>query len=189
MNRACLISTLALLGAFAAACGEEPPKPAAAKGPKPAAAADAPAPSKAAAAADAGTAAGPEYLYAYNPMGKRDPFRTFVVTGPKSVDVGCNEPLCLWNLEQLSLVAVVSGEANPMAMMEDPQRIGHVARRNTRVGKQGGKVTQILRDCIVVTEYWMSPDGKYNPNPVKLCVKTDKRYVPVPNLLNPQERF
>ncbi|MFZ5468524.1 MAG: pilus assembly protein PilP [Myxococcota bacterium] len=131
------------------------------------------------------------YQYAYNPLGKRDPFRAYTpdLQGPSVEMTLCNEPLCQWDLDQLSLVAVVSGDANPLAMLEDPAKIGHMVRRNGRVGRQGGKVTQILRDCIVITEYWTGPDGKINPNPVKVCIKGEQAMSPMLDLLNPQKRY
>lgn len=164
---------------FAAACGSEgggaAPPPVAKKGP-------------AAGGVDAGTI---EIIssvpYLYNPVGKRDPFRNLIdeirAERSSTEKVLCNEPLCGYDLEQLTLVAVVSGDANPVAMVEDPAKVGHVVHRNSRVGKQGGKVTQIQRDCVVVTEYFQTPDGKVNPNRVNICIKADKRSVPVLDLL------
>jgi type IV pilus assembly protein PilP len=167
---------LVLLGALAsllAACGDDPaPAAPAAAAPKPKAAAPAAAPA-------GSTAEASQYVYSYNPVAKRDPFRSPLGDEkPKPGEAGaaaevCPEPLCAFDLEQLALVAVVSGDANPVAMVEDPQRTGHIVHRNTRIGKQGGKVTQILRDCIVITEYFLTPDGKKNPNRVNLCVKQE----------------
>lgn len=173
------------LGALCwAACGEDPAPKAAAPAVKKAAAA---APKDAPAEATTRIL----YEYAYNPLGKRDPFRPYVEQqragdGDRSP---CNEPLCQWDLDQLNLVAVVSGDANPLAMLEDPQKTGHIVRRETRVGKQGGKVTQILRDCLVVTEYWNGPDGKRNPNPVKVCVKTEQAKASMVDLFNPAKTY
>lgn len=167
------------LAITAAACGDDP-APAAAPTPTPAA--DAPKP-RAAPTADAGTdsAEAVQYTYSYNPVGKRDPFRS-PIDEPKKpgekgvVDTGlCPEPLCQFDLEQLTLVAVVSGDANPVAMLEDGNKVGHIIRRNTKVGKQGGKVSQILRDCIEVTEFFLTPDGKKVPNRVQICVKKDEK--------------
>lgn len=143
---------------------------------------------KAAAVPDAGTSIVSTVPYLYNPVAKRDPFRNLLdepksTTGERNPDGMCNEPLCTFDLDQLTLVAVVSGDANPVGMLEDPTKIGHLVHRNSRVGKQGGKVTQIQRDCVVVTEYFQSPDGKVNPNKVNLCIKSDKRSVPVLDLL------
>ena len=172
---------LFVVGATAAlgACGEDAPPPPAA--PPAAAVAAKPKPvAVAPVSADGGTqppAEVVEYSYTYNPVGKRDPFRSPIDEPKKAgekIDVGlCPEPLCQFDLDQLTLVAVVSGDANPVAMLEDGKRIGHIVRRNTKVGKQGGKVTQILRDCIEVTEYFMTPDGKKVPNRVQMCVKKE----------------
>lgn len=146
----------------------------------------------AAVAADGGVAiaaATPaNYIYSYNPVGKRDPFRNFLkdmtAGGPSFKQSVCSEPLCQFDLDQLTLVAVVSGDANPIAMLQDTSGTGFVVRRNSKVGKQGGKVTQILRDCVVVTEYFQTPDGKVNPNKVDICVKKDEKAAQLLDLLN-----
>src|SRR6185295_12013708 len=114
------------------------------------------APKKAPAAAPAAAPVAPvsAYQYAYNPLGKRDPFRSPLEDlrnqAQGSQVETCSEPLCQWDLDQLILVAVVTGDANPIAMVEDPQGRGYIIKRNTKIGKQGGKVTQILRDSVTV---------------------------------------
>ena len=155
------------------ACDGKSPTPESIPRPKPKGTGDA---GKAAAAPPA---AGPVYVYAYNPVGKRDPFRSPQPDGPAAqVQRGpCNELLCQFNLEQLKLVAVITGDANPMAMVEDPAGRGHVVRRNTRVGRQGGKVTAILRDSVTVTEYVPS-GGKLVPSAVSLQLKVDAKMEP-----------
>lgn len=137
-------------------------------------------------------AAAAQFDYAYNPINKRDPFRSPSLEGPKAVDVQgevtCTEPLCLVDTDELSVVAVVSGDANPLAMVEDRTGVGHIVRRNTRVGRQGGKVTQILRDCIVVTSFISGgPDGKPQANKQNMCVKTDSRSIEPLDLLKGKE--
>lgn len=150
------------------------------------------------AAADAGVAiasTGPQYIYSYNALGKRDPFRAFGVgegvvssaTNPQPI-VGCDEPLCQFDMDELTLVAVVSGDANPMAMVEDKSGIGYLVRRNSRMGKQGGKVTQILRDCIVVTSFIQGADGKAQPNRTDLCVKQEQQAGKVLDLMSGKNR-
>ncbi len=107
---------------------------------------------------DAGTVFAAPYVYAYNPIGKRDPFRSLVdeIRAPAGDSNLCKEPLCQWSLEQLTLVGVVTGDANPVAMVEDPQGRGYVVHRNTR--------------------------GKMSPNPVTLHLKADKSYTPIIDL-------
>lgn len=174
--------TLAL-GALVS-CGDEAPAPTA--GP-------AAAPKKKVAEA-APVVAATQVDYVYNPINKRDPFRSLTVEGPKTGTEGpaetitCTEPLCQVDVDDLTVVAVVSGDANPLAMVEDRLGVGHVVRRNTRVGKQGGKVTQILRDCIVVTSFISGgPDGKPLANKQNMCVKTDERSISPLDLLKGKE--
>ena len=166
-------------------CGEEAPPPApppVAAAPKPAAA-EAPKPKPVASAS-----ATPTYVYNYNPVGKRDPFRSPIEdmiheAQPTNTQVvACNEALCQWDIDQLKLVAVVTGDANPMGMVEDPMGRGHIVRRNTRMGRQGGKVTQILRDEVIVTETITTPERVIS-NPVKLGLKQDNRVDAAYNLM------
>lgn len=178
------LSTLRLalpLLAVGLGCGEPPPPP------KPAAAA-APAKKKVEEAAPAPEA--PAVEYGYNPIGKRDPFRSSSLDrlttndGAKLDEVVCAEPLCQFDLDDLKVVAVVSGDANPLAMVEDKNKVGYVVRRNTKMGRQGGKVTQVLRDCVVVTSFITGPDGKAQPNKSNMCIQPDARTAPVLDLFD-----
>lgn len=166
---------LALVG-----CGEEPPPPPPVV---PKRTQEAPKEKVAEAAV-----AAPTYVYEYNPVGKRDPFRSPIedmvreTPQPGQQVAACNEALCQWDIDQLKLVAVVTGDANPMAMVEDPMGRGHIVRRNTRMGRQGGKVTQILRDEVIVTETITTPE-RVVYNPVKLELKQDGRVDPAYDMM------
>jgi type IV pilus assembly protein PilP len=176
-----MIRRTALLIGFAIAgtngCGESkkpagpeaPSKPAVVVGP---------------ASPDAGTVVIAPFIYSYNPLGKRDPFRSMVDDARVATtnDSPCKDPLCQWDLDQYTLVGVITGDTNPVAMVEDPMGRGYVIRRNTRMGKQGGKVTQILRDAVTVSEHWTAPDGKDHFNPINLRLKPDKNFAPVVDL-------
>ncbi len=138
---------------------------------------------------DAGVDAAPAYIYSYNPIAKRDPFRGLGMDDPgrgpeepTKIDT-CDEPLCQFDVDELTLVAVVSGDSNPLAMVEDRTGTGHMVRRNTRIGKQGGKVTSILRDCMVVTSFVRGADGRAQPNRQNMCVKKESRQMPVLDLM------
>lgn len=131
--------------------------------------------------------------YSYNSIGKRDPFRSMFMdsslpTTESAESVVCSEPLCQSDLDELNLVAVISGDANPIAMLEDKSGVGHIVHRNSKIGRQGGKVTQILRDCIIVTSFISGPDGKAQPNKSNLCTRPDVRSAPVMDLLEGKYR-
>lgn len=153
---------------LAAACGGSAPPPSPAQQAKAAVA-------KPPATAEPATQAAPTYVY--NPIGKRDPFRSPEAEPAAQAalaNTACTEPLCRFDVDQLTLVAVVSGDANPLAMVQDPAGRGYFVRRNTRVGRQGGKVTQIMSDAVVITEYFTTPDGKTTANPVTLAIKSER---------------
>ena len=177
-----------VFAALVSACSEPAAPP-----PAPATAAAAPSKPKAAAVAAAvdGGIESATYVYSYNPVGRRDPFRTSTpdpraggTSQGTSNNPICDEPLCQHDLDQINLVAVVSGDANPMAMVEDPSRIGHMVRRGSKVGKKGGKVTDIARNCMTVTEWFQTPDGKLQANRTNVCVKKDQNALPVLDLLS-----
>jgi type IV pilus assembly protein PilP len=166
---------LAFGAATAVGCSDGPqPLAAAAPAPKVPQAA-APAPVAEAPAVD--PAVEPTYVYAYNPLGKRDPYRIPEEIAPRAgaadPNRDCGDPLCQWDLEQLTLTAVVTGDANPFGMLVDPLGRGYIVRRNARVGRQGGRVSQILRDALVVTEFWNQPDGKRTSIPKNIRMKPD----------------
>ncbi len=170
--------TSAMLALTLTACGKAP-KPAPPPAAKPKAVAKTESPPEAVVPQT------PAYTYTYNPVAKRDPFRSPVEDlGPVNTNqvTSCSEPLCAFDLDQLKLVAVVTGDASPMAMVEDPAGRGHIVRRNTRMGRQGGKVTQILRDSVTVTEVF-SGNGEIIKNPVMLQLKPDVKKDPAYNMM------
>lgn len=100
----------------------------------------------------------------YTPVGKRDPFKSFI-----RVETGTGDlPLQQWHLEQLELVAVVTGGASPYAMVQDPDGLGYVVRRGDLIGRRWGRVSQIKARTIVVQERGYDFAGRRYENEVKL---------------------
>ncbi|GEM_PF-321502 len=133
--------------------------------------------------------AAPVHEYAYSPVGKRDPFRSIkhdaereaalqkaaaeaAAAASKPVEAPVENlrcgPLCKWDIEQLRLVAVVSGVSNPMAMVETPDGRGYSVHRGTFIGKRNGKITQIRPGEIVVTEIYKDNSGVPQPNDISI---------------------
>lgn len=154
MTRAAL--ALSCAATLLAACGSKKPPPRAAAPPPPPAAAAAPA------APDGGAAASPAPEWVYSSVGKRDPFRSFLSELEASrvgVLTRCNTPLGRFELEQLRLVAVVTGLADPVAMLEAPNGVGYSVRRGACLGKNGGVVAAIRSGEVVVSEWAIKADG------------------------------
>ncbi|HET8539363.1 MAG TPA: pilus assembly protein PilP [Anaeromyxobacter sp.] len=150
---------LAALAATATACGDAKPAhapapaPAAAPAPVPAAAPSAPAeePRKAEAAE-----------WSYSSVGKRDPFRSFLSELEKAqggLATRCATPLGKFELDQMKLVAVVTGLEDPVAMVEAPTGVGYAVRRGACIGKNGGVVAAVRTGELVVSEWAIRADG------------------------------
>lgn len=85
----------------------------------------------------------------------RDPFRSFtgIFTdrGPR-VNLTQAVPAIFgkFALEELTLIAVITGDANPRAMFRDPSGLGQVIKRGDYVSKSSARVTKILSDRVVL---------------------------------------
>jgi len=138
------------------ACDDKPkPRPATA-----AAAAAAPAAAPSAAPAEAKPAA--EAEWSYSSVGKRDPFRSFMAearAAGTALTTRCATPLGRYELEQLRLVAVVTGLEDPVGMVQTPGGVGYAVRRGACIGKNGGTVSAIRSGEIVVAEWAIRADG------------------------------
>jgi type IV pilus assembly protein PilP len=153
--RATAIPALALL-ALVAACGDKKPV-------RPAAPARAPAAVAPVAAAPSAPAQKPDQPdWSYSSVGKRDPFRSFLVEierGQGSLATRCSSPLGRFELEQLKLVAVVTGLEDPVAMVEAPSGVGYSVHRGNCIGKNGGVVAAVRSGEVVVSEWAIRADG------------------------------
>jgi type IV pilus assembly protein PilP len=150
MRRGILLVAAALL---AAGCGKSPPRAVA----KPAQAEAAAAP---AAPAESKTSSEPEW--AYSSVGKRDPFRSWVAElekGNAALQTRCATPLGRFEIDQLKLVAVVTGLEDPVAMVEAPNKVGYAIRRGSCIGKNGGVVAAVRSGEVVVAEWAVRADG------------------------------
>jgi type IV pilus assembly protein PilP len=144
---------LLCVAASALACADKP---------KPAAAPRAAAPAVVPAAASRPTDAKPEPEWAYSSVGKRDPFRSWILDAEKvkdSLQTRCATPLGRWELEQLKLVAVVTGLEDPVAMVEAPSGVGYAVRRGACIGKNGGVIAAVRSGEVVVSEWATRADG------------------------------
>jgi len=104
----------------------------------------------------------PEVDFVYSGAGKRDPFRSYLAEFTKETSAfasRCVGPLGKFEIEQLRLVAVITGLEDPVAMVEVPGGEGVVLRRNQCIGKNGGVVAAVRTGEVVVTEYRVRADG------------------------------
>ena len=91
--------------------------------------------------------------YSYNPLGKRDPFRSFlsISTETTNTEIIPRTPLQKYELEQYRLTAIIWDMDPPMAMVEDPLGIGHPVVEGDYIGKNWGKVIQPEKSTLLMS--------------------------------------
>jgi type IV pilus assembly protein PilP len=108
--------------------------------------------------------------YSYSPVGKRDPFRTYLaelVQAPEksSQPKGATEQ---FEINQYRLVGLITGTSQPKAMVEDPEGVGHLLQVGSKLGRNGGRVKRITAKSIVVVEEFVDPQGKKTTVPMTI---------------------
>jgi type IV pilus assembly protein PilP len=172
------LASVAMVLFLANGCGSPPPK-------TPAKHADAADAAAKPAAAPGASPDRPVETYSYSAIGKRDPFRSPLDDLIISHGNEAQCPLCKWEIDQLKLVAVVTGTGNPVAMVEDPDGVGHLVRVNTEVGRLAGRVTAIRRDQLVITEAGHDSFGRVVANKLILKIEhPEQNAIPVTSLLD-----
>jgi type IV pilus assembly protein PilP len=116
----------------------------------------------------------------YDPTGKPDPFKSFILataaqeeTAPKVVRRQLT-PLQKMPLSEIEagLKAIIWGQLGNKALVEDATGKGYVVQEGTYVGQHDGIVKKIYEDRIIVEEYRRDPGkGRLEPNEVVLKLK------------------
>jgi type IV pilus assembly protein PilP len=107
---------------------------------------------------------------AYDPTGKRDPFRPYVTAAALAEQRQRLRltPLQAVELSQLRLVAIAWGLKSNYAMVEDPGGTGYVLRVGTKVGPNGGRVSRITPEAVYVDESFRDTAGATLTNQIML---------------------
>lgn len=103
-------------------------------------------------------------VYSYNPSGKPDPFRPFIVVETVKPQTKAaakkvkNEPLSIFPLQRAEtdkykVVGIVGSEDHRAAIAEDAAKKFYPLLIGTRIGLHNGKVVEILADRVIVEEY------------------------------------
>lgn len=103
----------------------------------------------------------PAAPYSYNPLGKPDPFRPFVVIEkpkPKAAADVKKAPESIFPLQRAetnnyTVVGIIGSEDHRMAIAQDSGKKFYPLLIGTRIGLRNGKVVEILADRVIVQEY------------------------------------
>lgn len=91
----------------------------------------------------------------YRPKAERDPFKSFVTTrapvqAPSEKPAQIKTPLQRYSLDQLKVVGIIAGGNVRKALLEDDVGKGYVVAVGDAVGSEGGEITAIRDDRIVI---------------------------------------
>jgi len=100
--------------------------------------------------------------YSYNPLGKPDPFRPFIVIEKPKPKVAADSkkeapesifPLQRAETNNYTVVGIIGSEDHRMAIAQDSGKKFYPLLIGTRIGLRNGKVVEILADRVIVEEY------------------------------------
>jgi Tfp pilus assembly protein PilP len=106
--------------------------------------------------------AGEAQTYAYDPTGKTDPFKSFILEQEEMAEKVKRKPrtyLETLDLSQLELIAIITGPQGNYAMVRDSKGVGHVIVKGTALGTNGGVVDKITDKEVTIREEYQDFRG------------------------------
>lgn len=113
-------------------------------------------------------------LHTYNPEGRRDPFRSILVTSDLSVNLENLPALLRTEVGELHLIGIVWGGFGYSAMVQTPDGKGYTIRVGTLVGPNRGTVRKITERTLTVEERYTDIFGENKVREVKLELHPQK---------------
>ena len=110
----------------------------------------------------------------YDPVGKRDPFRSFLWEKPDALDQVRRGPLEQYDVSQLSLVAVIWKTGNARALVQDPSGESFIVAEGTLIGKNSGRVIRIGDNLGVVKETYVDFLGEETKRDIEMRIRTSE---------------
>ena len=117
--------------------------------------------------------------FGYDPQGRRDPMEPLVKEAPppavpKRVEREpdeAREPLERFDLAALKLVAIVRGSFGRKALVKAPDGKGYYVTVGTRMGRHGGRVSEIRDRALVIEELYVTPENELVAEPLTLTLR------------------
>ena len=107
--------------------------------------------------------------YSYNPKGKRDPFKPFILKQSKIIEKKPRTPLQEYEIGQLKLVGIIWRLKDPIALVEDSAKKGFFMRKGTLIGRYG-VVKEIKENEIIIEEKFYDYLGKLKTTKTSLVL-------------------
>ena len=118
-----------------------------------------------------------ERKYIYNPIGKTDPFKSFIVVQEEKKEKEKEKPktyLETLELSQLSISVIIVGEKDRWAMVTDNKGDGHLIKEGTPIGLNGGVVYKIQPGEVIIREEYKNYKGEKEFRDVSKTTPSDR---------------
>ena len=112
-----------------------------------------------------------EHGYQYDPIGKRDPFRSFILDRLHEIDSAAKGPLEQFDLSQLSVNGIVWDAPRQRALVVDPSGQGYIIEEGDAIGKNDGRVITIDDNAVVVREAYVDFHGEKTTKEIEMRVR------------------
>jgi Tfp pilus assembly protein PilP len=104
-----------------------------------------------------------EVTYIYDPTGKTDPFKSFIAIQEEMEEKKKRKPrtyLETVDLSQLELSVIITSAKGNWAMVRDSKGLGHVIKKGTYIGTNGGIVYDITDKAVIIREEYRDFRGR-----------------------------
>ncbi len=109
--------------------------------------------------------------YAYDPVGKRDPFRSFILDRIKERGTDAKSPLEQFDLSQLQVTGVVWETDRRRALVLDPSGQNYIVQEGDPIGKNDGRVIGIGDSSVLVREAYVDFHGEKTTKEIEMRVR------------------
>ena len=110
----------------------------------------------------------------YDPTGRRDPFRSFVLDRLKELAEHTKGPLEQFDVGQLTLHGVVWETDRPRALVADPSGQVYVVREGDPIGTNQGAVMRIDDNLMLVRETYVDTLGEPTTKETEMRVRRNQ---------------
>ena len=109
--------------------------------------------------------------FVYDPVGRRDPFRSFVLDRLHEAEGVTKGPLEEYDLAQLEVAGLVWKAAKKRALVIDPSGQGYVVQEGDKMGKNNGVVLEIGDSSMRVREEYVDAYGEMTTKEIDMRIR------------------
>lgn len=109
--------------------------------------------------------------FVYDPTGRRDPFRSFILDRLREDDEAIKGPLEEYDLSQLQVAGMVWRGDKRRALVIDPSGQGYVVEEGDKIGKNDGRVLEIGDSLMRVREEYVDFHGEKTTKEIDMRIR------------------